>query len=248
MNLNNKLNSIDFKDKKVYISIIIMLVLMIILILCFVFLKKPEEAPIVDSVKNTPEITVEDEPLIEDIEEVPQDTTVSIFKAYINHIRDLSVRIEYDIKVGVGDSAVDSVVVANGNTVFYNLETQKIVVPNNIVEGSNVVLYATGNYNAGNLIANAICLGEDASYRYGELNNIENQENYYLWNINNTSDRLYVNSDCKVIDGYTGSEILNKGIIEPNSKILYKYEPEYDITDKGNIYHCNEVIILGTTE
>lgn len=247
MNLNNKLNSIDFKDKKVYIPIII-LVLMIILILCFVFLKKPEEAPIVDSVKNTPEITVEDEPLIEDIEEVPQDTTVSIFKAYINHIRDLSVRIEYDIKVGVGDSAVDSVVVANGNTVFYNLDTQKIVVPNNIVEGSNVVLYATGNYNAGNLIANVICLGEDTSYRYGELNNIENQENYYLWNINNTSDRLYVNSDCKVIDGYTGSEILNKGIIEPNSKILYKYEPEYDITDKGNIYHCNEVIILGTTE
>ena len=238
-----------FISEKKGLIIVLSVILLIAICGCLYFIfRTPKEEPVIE---NNESVVVEEpiEDNTEDIEEISQDSVVSVLKAYVTNIRDLSVRIEYDVKIGMGDAAVDSVVTANTNTVFYDLNKKQLISTADITVGSNIVVYGIGNYTVGNLKANVIALGEDTSYNYSEVYKIQiNDDGSYLWFLNNTSDKLLVSKDCDIVDAYTGNNILNLSGIQSNSKVLYKYAPDFTITDMCNIYNCEEVIVVGYQE
>lgn len=239
MDFNSKLN---FDYKKTIIGIGIILLCLIVGIVIFISSRNIEE-PIEDTTPNR-ELVVDNTPIDTEIEVVEQDDIVSRLIATVKNIRDLSVRIEYDIEVGLGENKTPSIVKATSKTVFYDFDLGKIVNPSDVKVGDTIVIYATGKYTVGNLDAEVIAIGDDTSYNYGKLTAINtNGNDSYIWTLDGGMEKLVVSEDSIVIDGYTGEMIENKRLMQLKDKVLYKGPMEQ--SDLGNIYDCTEVVTLG---
>lgn len=238
-------NLMSKREKGIIIFAIFFVVAILLFILIMTFSNKDDNIlveptatpPIVESsnvVSAPPEETI-----------VPQSNVVSLYKAKVKQIIDYSTTIEYVLGVGI-DNSNEIHIVANSNTSFIDLKSKSIVTPKTVSEGSDIVVYVNGNVIANDLTAIAILIGDDTSYSYAKIVSIEDYNNEgYLWEIENTTDRLYVGKEnCNVIDAYTGAEILNMGLVKENNKVLYISNPDFEISENGNIYYCNEVIVI----
>lgn len=246
MDFNNKFNGNDFSKKRILI-VIIALFLVVGLAFIYFYFQKPEE--VVEPNIETPNIVEEvieedDEPI-----EVPQEETFGVLKANVFAIRDLSTKIEYDIKVGVNENMVDSHAVANSKTSFIDLNKKVLINPSSILVGSEVVIYGVGNYNVGNLTASLVALGSDTSYRFGELKGIVGDlEQGYEYTLSNIPDKLKISADCKIYDSASGYEVTSMDLIKVGDRVLFKYGSDFDIMPYGNLYTCTEVIVIVTNE
>lgn len=246
MNFNSRFNASGFNKRNIFI-IIGVVVLLIALIFGYSYFNKPDE--VVEKPSETPD-TIE-EIIIEENEvvETPQEETFGVLKATVFEIRDLSTKIEYGIKVGVGENIVDSRAVANSKTSFIDLNKKSLVNPSSVLIGSEVVIYGIGNYNVGNLTASLIALGSDTTYRYGELSSIVGDlEQGYEYTLSNITDKLKVSANCVIYDSFLGEEITSMDLIKPGDKVLFKYDSDFEIMPYGNLYTCTEIIVIVTNE
>lgn len=231
--------------KIVIISLALILIFLIIGICIYLNNRTIVEEPIIED--TPPTIIVDSDPLIIEPDAVEQSKTVGKLIAYVKNIRDLSTRIEYDIEVGLGENTTSSIVKATGNTAFFDFSTKSVAFSSDVKVGSSLVIYSTGNYNVGDLSAKAICLGTETSYNYGEIVSINSQsDGSYIWTIEGMDDKLLVDSNCILYDAYTKGTAINMGEIEKKDKLLYK--GDLVTTDIGNVYRCDEIIILGKWE
>ena len=246
MDFNNKFNGREFNKKNILIILGIILLLGF-LVFSYFYFQKPEE--VVEPNIETP--TIIEKVIEEDDEsiEVPQEETFGVLKANVFAIRDLSTKIEYDIKVGVNENMIDSRAVANSKTSFIDLNKKVLINPSSILVGSEVVVYGVGNYNVGNLTASLIALGSDTSYRYGELTGITGDlEQGYEYTLSNITDKLKVSANCVIYDSFLGEEITSMDLIKPGDKVLFKYDSDFEIMPYGNLYTCTEIIVIVTNE
>ncbi len=229
---------------KYYVIIGVVIFILIIAIVLYMCLSKVD--------KTEPEIEdipiddfIEEEVVVEE-KEVKQEETVNLLKAFITDKRNLSYKYIYEILIGSGESQSKSLVTADKNTVFLDLNTKTTINPSNIGIGETIILYATGKYTASNLMASVICKGSDTSYRYAIIDkwNGESLKDCEFI-LTNSKDKLIVNSDTNIINGLSGGSVVGLAEISYNTKILYKYNPNFEITNEGNIYTCSEIILLG---
>ena len=175
------------------------------------------------------DLVVDNTPIDKEIEVVEQKKTVGKLIATVKNIRDLSVRIEYDIEVGLGENKTPSIVKATSKTVFYDFYKDKMVNPGDIK------------------VAEVIAIGDDTSYNYGKLTAINTgDKNSYIWTLDGGMDKLVVSENTKAINGITGETLENRGLLQLKDKVLFKGSMEQ--TDLGNIYDCSEVITFGKSE
>lgn len=246
MDFNNKFNERELNKKNILIILGIILLLGV-LVFSYFYFQKPEEVvePNIETPNIIEEVIEEDEELVE----VPQEDTFWVLKANVFAIRDLSTKIEYDIKVGVNENMIDSRAVANSKTSFIDLNKKVLINPSSILVGSEVVIYGVGNYNVGNLTASLVALGSDTSYRYGELKGIIGDlEQGYEYTLSNIPDKLKISTDCKIYDSASGYEVTSMDLIKVGDRVLFKYDPNFDIMPYGNLYTCTEVIVIVTNE
>ena len=243
MDLNDLIdNSSGSGKKKMLMIILICSVLVIFTVICLTFfMGKPEEVsdPIVevDPMAEIPKETIEPE------KEVKQEEVVTLLKARVVGVTDLSTIFRYEVSVGNGDNVTLTTVEANTQTEFINLETKKSMLPSEIVDGDTIILYSTGNYNVGDLSAKLIGVGDDTSYRFATIVDIESdEERNYTYSLSNTTDKLYVPKGCSVYSFHSGDQIRDMVLLHEGNNILYKYLPEFEITENGNIYTCYDMI------
>lgn len=212
----------------------------------------PESKEILDNSNNIiqeDEIVVIEDNNNNDLIEIPQEEVMHMYKATIKSVGDLSLSYVYDISIGMGDHATPSKVTTNINTIYFDFNEKKMCNTSKIMEGSNVVLYAKGNYVAGDLVASLIGLGDDMSYTFGITEMKQDMGNgNYLCTIQGENTILSIGKDCVLINGINGYDIFDYSIVDSNSKILYKYYPDFEITDSGNLYYCSEIIVFGAYE
>lgn len=234
------------KEKGIVIFAVCFAVLVILLIIVFSFKSRNTDIlvePTLEPTPNVVETNVVSAPPVETV--VPQENVVSLYRAKVKNIIDYSTSIEYVLGVGA-DNGTELHVTANGNTNFIDIATKKVTTSKAVIEGSDIVVYVKGNVIANDLTALVVLVGEDTSYQFARIVSIEDyNDEGYLWEIENTTDRLYIDKNsCSVIDSYTGSEILNIGLVKENDKVLYKANPEFEIVEDGNVYYCNEIITM----
>lgn len=233
------------QNSKLKYYIIFGCITFILLVIFIVYLCLPNKVidePIVEDIGV--EEFIEEE-IEEEVKEVEQDETVNLLKAFITDKRNLSYKYIYEILVGTGEAQTSSLVTADKNTVFLDLNTKKIINPEDVGVGETIILYATGKYTASNLTAAVICKGNDTSYRFATLNKYEGSMEDCKLTLMNSGDVLLVNSNTNIINGLSGGTIVGLAELSTNMKLLYKYSPDFEITDKGNIYTCTEIIVLG---
>jgi hypothetical protein len=232
-------------DKKFNKVIVIIFVAIALLIggICIYLTTRDIEEPVVEQPEDTT-IVVDKTPINTEPVIVEQDETIGCLAATVKTIKDLSTRLEFDISVGLGDKATDSRMKATSKVVCVDIAKKLIINPSEIKVGDNIIVYATGKYTVGDLDAYCIGLGTDASYGYGTVTAINsNGPNSQIWTIDGISDKLIVHKDCVLIDGFTGNELFNDGILQVNERILFK--GEYAQSDIGGVYTCTEIIRLG---
>ena len=179
------------------------------------------------------------------VEEI--DYTVSrILGGTVEEYSDIGTRILITLAVSKENTTERAKIMARVSTDFLDGNTKVAMLPSELQIGDKVVIYVDGDYTKGSVNAQVILLGDNRDYSYGVLRNIvAYNDGRYIWNLDNIEDSLYVNPDvCKIIDAYTGQDLVSMNILTPKATLLYKYEPEFDITENGNIYHCNEIIVL----
>lgn len=238
-------NLMSKREKGIIIFAFLFVVAILLFILIMTFSNKDDNIlveptptpPVVESsnvVSAPPEETI-----------IPQSNVVSLYRAKVKKIIDYSTTLEYILSVGL-DNSNEIHIIANSKTSFIDLKSKSVVTPKAVSEGSDIVVYVNGNVIANDLTAIAILIGDDTSYSYAKIVSIEDYNNEgYLWEIENTTDRLYVGKeDCNVIDAYTGTDILNMGLIKENNKVLYISNSDFEISEDGNIYYCSEVIVI----
>lgn len=241
MDFNSRFN---FDFKKTVITVGVIFLCLIVGIFIYINSRSIEE-PAVETPNR--DLVVDNTPIDKEIEVVEQKKTVGKLIATVKNIRDLSVRIEYDIEVGLGENKTPSIVKATSKTVFYDFYKDKMVNPGDIKVGDTIVIYATGKYTVGNLEAEVIAIGDDTSYNYGKLTAINTgDKNSYIWTLDGGMDKLVVSENTKAINGITGETLENRGLLQLKDKVLFKGSMEQ--TDLGNIYDCSEVITFGKSE
>ena len=241
MNLNSKLNS-NFSFKKIVLIILVVLLCVLVGIGFYLGTRNIDEP-----VEEVPDRTLvpDNNPVKEEIpKEVEQTEAISKLTAKILKKRDLSTRMEFDIEVGVGENKTTSIVKATSSTTFFDLGSLRVINPSDVQVEDTIILYATGKYNVGNLSAEVIAIGEDTSYSFDRVISVNsNGEDSYIWVLKNSIDRLYVDKNTVITNGYTGEGIYDSNILKVGEKVLFKGTIE--VTDKGNIIHCTEIITLG---
>lgn len=217
----------------------------IILIICVLFFlsNNTEDKPLVDDVKvESP--NSETKP-IEQKEEIKQVEVVGLSKVKVISVSDLSTVFVIKVQSGLGENVKEVSVNADINTIFYNLNTKETMSPNELKEGDSIMLYSSGNSTTGLLKAHLICLGDDTTFRYGVIESIEgSKETGFICKLSNTEDTLKVENSTSIVGGYLNTSIPSMGVVSKGSKILYKYNPEFEITSTGNIYNCTEVVVF----
>lgn len=238
---------LDTKKKRL---IIVAVVSVLVILFCIVgyFLTDNEEMPIVENEDNNipaiEEVIIDD---IEDIPEVEQDVVLGQMSGVVISVGDLSTRYEYRVIVGSGTNETESSLIADINTVYYDFSSDMVTTADKVTIGSKIVFYATGSYNKENMTASLICIGDDTGYSYSVVTNREAYRDGYLLSLENTVDKIYLTTDCIMMNGLTKGEIYNTELILPGDKLLYKYDPNFEITDSGNIYTVTELVQLGNT-
>ena len=232
--------------KKIYVGMGI-IILLLIGVIVLMFLNSPEK--VTEPLVETP--TIEEPnttPVVEDEEpEVEQKDAVSLYKVKVLSVSDLSTKYLFNVQIGLSGTLSETTVEANTSTVFLDLKTLKTVSPSEIKEGTTMLLYGSGSYNSGLMKAQMICLGDDTSYTYGMVRDKEGSpELGYTFTLYNTMDKVKMNKDTVIRSGYLGTSIPSPSIIQNNSKLLYKYDPTFEITSSGNVYTCTEVIVIAT--
>lgn len=241
MNLNSQLNS-GSNFKKILGIALVVLVCLLIGIGLYIGTVGVDE-PVSEAPDRT--LVPDENPIPSDTpQEVLQSETIGQLYAVITNKRDLSTRIEYDIEIGVGENKTSSVVKATSSTVFFDFGSKRIINPGDVRIGDNVIVYATGKHNVGNLSAAVIGLGTDTTYSYGSVIAINAEgESSYIWTLRNTYDKLYVDSNTVITNGYTGASVTQSNILKVDEKLLFKGSVQ--VTDMGNIIYCTEIIVLG---
>ena len=236
------LNTGDKNYKKLIIGIVVCIVVLIVGIGIYLASRDIEE-PVIEEPKDSV-IVVDKTPINTEPVVVEQDKTISRLIATVKNIRDLSTRLEMDILVGLDDKATESMVKATSKVVCVDIAKKLIINPSEIKVGDNIILYATGKYTIGNLDAYCIGLGSDTSYGYGAVTAINSHgSNSQIWTIDGIDEKLLVEKECVIIDGFTGNELDNDGILQVHERVLFK--GVYSQTDVGAIYTCTEIIRLG---
>ena len=236
----------DYYNRKRTITIISCITLLIIIsIICLLFFNKSgnDEEPILN---NTPSPYVNDYIPIDSNNQIEQSDVVSSSKAKIIDVKDLSTKFLIDVQIGVGEFISETTIEADINTVFFDLDSKNIISPNVLKEGDNIVLYSSGNTNLGSLKAHFVGVGEDTSYNYDVLKSTQGTKlDGFNCELENSIDILNISSNTKITNGYLGnSEIPSMSVVKKGSKLLYKYNPDFEITYEGNIYDCIEVIVF----
>lgn len=241
MGLNTRF-SLEDNKKKIIIGLLIVLVCLIIGICIYMNTRTVNQPN--DTTEPDRTLVVDNNPLPEEPPVVEQDDIVSQLKAKITNVIDYSTKIEYQIEINVGDEVKTSLLKATTNTLFVDLVNKKIINPSEVTKGSDIILYATGKYEIGDLSAQIIGIGDDTSYNFGKLTAINtNDSNSYIWTLDNMSERVLVSLDTLLIDGYSGEEIENLKIPQVNDKFLFKGSIQE--TNIGSVYVCDELIRLG---
>ena len=235
----------NLNDKK-YNKIVFIIFAVIVLIvggICIYLTTRDIEEPVVEKPVDTT-IVVDKTPINTEPVIVEQDETIGRLVATIKSITDLSTRFEFDISVGLGDKATDSRMKATSKVICVDIAKKLIINPSELKVGDNIVLYATGKYTIGNLDAYCIGRGTDTSYGYGTVTAINsNGSNSQIWTIDGISEKLIVDKECVLVDGYTGYELENDGLLQVNERVLFK--GDYAQSDIGGVYTCTEIIRLG---
>ena len=241
MDLNSQLNS-GVSFKKILIIVVVVLLCVLIGIGVYIGTRDVDE-PVIEEPDRT--LVPDENPIKTDTpKEVEQVEALSKLVAKITKKRDLSTRIEFDIEVGAGESKTTSIVKATSSTTFFDLGSLKVINPSDIRVEDTVILYATGKYTVGNLSAEVIALGTDTSYSFGKVISVNsNGESSYIWSLQNTSDKLYIDGNTVMKNGYTGNAFFDSNLLKVGEKILFKGTMK--VTDIGNVIYCTEIITLG---
>lgn len=241
---------LDTKTKRL---IIVFVASILIILFCIVgyFLSDKPNTSIVENNNNSiapvEETIIDDSDSSDDISEVEQDVVLSQMSGIILSVSDLSTRYEFGVLVGSGGNETESKLIADMNTVFYDFVNNQITTVDKLSIGSKIVFYATGNYSKDSMKASLICVGDNTKYSYSVVTNRESYKDGYLLSLENTEDKLYLTTDCVMINGLTQGDIYNTELILSGDKLLYKYDSDFEITNNGNIYTVTELIQLGNT-
>lgn len=232
----------DDRRKWVIFGIVVVLIFVVVGALFFLF-NDTEEKPLVEDVKvETP--SSESRP-IDKQEVVEQTDVVSLSKVKVISVSDLSTVFIIKVQMGLGDNVKEVSVNADINTVFYNINRKEVISPNELKTGDTIMLYSSGNSTTGLLNAHLICVGEDTGFRYDVLKSIEgSKESGYICTLYNTEDTLKVDKNTKVVSGYINIDIPTMNAVSKGSKVLYKYNPDFEITSTGNVYTCTEIVVF----
>lgn len=243
MNFNSFYRSDDHTKRNIIIAICVVVIIAVVVCIITVNKGKKTEEPIVD---NTP--TNEDSNFIpfENNTVLEQTDVVSVSKATIIEVSDLSTMCMLKVSIGVGELASEVMVEADIDTTFFDLNSKGTISPNMLKEGDKIILYSSGNSNLGNIKAHFVGVGDDTSYSYGVLKSVKGtQADGFECELEDVIDTLRVNQDTKIISGYlNSSSIPSMSVVKEGSKLLYKYVPEFEITAKGNVYTCTEIIVF----
>ena len=220
-------------------------IFLLIIIGLIVYLCLPKQDKIEPEIEDLPIEDIVEEELEVEEKEVSQDETVNLLRAFITDKRNLSYKYIYEILVGSGESKTNSLVTADKNTVFFDLNDKIVINPEGVNIGETIILYAKGKYTASNLTAAVICKGSDTSYRYAILDKYEGTMSNCKLTLLDSGDTLLINSNTNIINGLSGGTITGLPELSSNDRLLYKYLPEFEITEKGNVYTCSEIIVLG---
>lgn len=235
------------KNKNIVMLVSFILLILIVGALLIFVLNKPEESePIIENPDNSvTEVVIDEEKEKED--SVTQEVAISQKKGLVLSKNDLSTRIEYKVLIGTGSNEKEIKVVANTNTLYYDMEGKKLLSVQDIDVGDKIIFYGVGKYNIEDITATVICLGDDASYSMAVISKIEDKDSGILYEIEGSYDKIYIDKSSPILNARDSSNLSNYRLMDVGSIILYKYNPEFKIEDKGNIYTSTETILLGNT-
>lgn len=238
---------LEYRYKIIILLSIFLVVGIIVGLILFVNASKGNEDSNID---NLPLITETEPPLLNDENKnndpVKQSDVISSFRATVSEIIDNSSVITYKVIIGKGEYQTESYVKATMKTKFIDLDRKITAYPSSISEGSDIVIFSSGNYAFGELTAYAIGIGSNVSYSYAQIKEVSKitNDDSYIFDLYLTDDRLKVTSDTKLYNGVIGGAVYSASEIYVDSIVLYNYNPDFEITDKGNLYACNEFIVI----
>ena len=94
--------------------------------------------------------------------------------------------------------------------------------------------------------ADVVLKGDDINFSYGKLKGItQGNDGIQIWSFYDTNDKLkFEPTSIEMLDSYTGEQGNYSGVLTDGSKILYKYNVDFEITENGNFYVPTDLIIL----
>lgn len=248
MNLKDKLYYMPMKTKIILCSTVIVVLGIIIGLLILKFTSPKEEVEVEQVITETiskAEDTIKESEEIQ--EAVPQDETINMISGTVEEINDIGSQIFFKVGVSRGKEIQTVTLVINSDTALLREYDYNRITPLDIAEGDKIVSYIKGDATKNTKVtAEVIVLGNTVDFSYGKVTNIKiSNDDIQIWSLADTNDCLYVNSNtCSIIDTYTGIQIGSLKFISSMDKVLYKYAPDFDITQNGNQYHCTEILVF----
>ncbi len=202
---------------------------------------------IVEEVEFVPAITEEYisiEPEVEEeiVEVVAQEDITSAFVCTITEIKDLSTKLYLTVEYGYNNDT--TTVVVSQNTSICNTDMSMLVRTSELEVGTEITVYSLGNRVVGGMDAKVIALGSSL-YKFGYVKNTSGVSGDSLYKISlyNSSDIIQVVDSTKIVNAIFGTSTNVMNITE-GSYILYTYDPNFKVSDYGNVYDCIRVLVL----
>ena len=246
MDLRDKFSYLNTRQKVLFITAFVLVLIFIILLV--IYIVKPKQSVEVIEEPTPVEIIIDEEPepVEEPIVSVDQEKVSNMIVGTVTKITDLGSKAYLTILLSSASDVEEVNIIADIDTEFFDIESQLKFDFSELIEGDKVVVYASGNYRISTVNADVILKGDSTEYSYGRLKSIvQGSDGLQSWILYDTNDKLRVlPKEVHMIDGYTGLVGDASAVLTDNSKVLYKYKPDFEISDNGNIYDCTDIIIL----